>query len=233
MEHLTDYQLFLFDFDGLLVNTEEQHYEAYRRMLKKRGVEFGWSFAKYCKSAHYASEKFKEELLHEFPHLQNIPWEELYGEKQAEIHKALQSGEIQLMPGVEEFLTLLQKRNAKHAVVTHSPESLVSILKQQHHVLAKIPFWVTRQDYKLPKPNPECYELAISKYANPGDKVIGFEDTPRGMTALMHTEALPVIVTTVSYPEIDEFVAKGAEHFTSFKEVHKSLLRGTSLEGAH
>lgn len=232
MDHFSDYQLYLFDFDGLLVNTEEQHYEAYRRMLESRGVKFNWSFERYCGSAHYASEKFREELMEEFPHLKEIPWEELYGEKQAEIQKALQGGRIQLMPGVEEFLMLLQAQKVKHAVVTHSPDALVSILKGQHPVLAKIPFWITRHDYKLPKPNSECYELAISKYAEPGDRVIGFEDTPRGMTALMETRAEPVIVTRVPYPEIGAFVAKGANHFSSFKEVRNALLQGTNLEGA-
>ncbi|MFV0340697.1 MAG: HAD family hydrolase [Parachlamydiaceae bacterium] len=230
MNPLSRYQLFLFDFDGLLVNTEEQHYEAYRRMLKNRGVDFDWSFDRYCSLAHYGSEQFREALLGEHPSLREIPWETLYAEKQAEIQKALQGGKIQLMPGVEGFLTELQNRGIKHAVVTHSPDALVSILREQHPVLKKIPYWVTRHDYAEPKPHPECYQLAIQKYAKEGERVIGFEDTPRGMTALMQTAAEPVIVTKVAYPEIGNFTSKGAKHYFTFNEVHTALLQGTNLE---
>ena len=35
MDWIKKYQLFLFDFDGLLVNTEEMHFLAYKQMCEK------------------------------------------------------------------------------------------------------------------------------------------------------------------------------------------------------
>lgn len=219
MNWIKDYQLFLFDFDGLLVNSEELHYAAYKKMLEEQGIAFDWSFERYCKSAHYASELFREEILEQYPVLKNTPWDSLYGRKQALMQQAFQEGAVQLMPGVEELLTLLQEKGIKHAVVTHSPDKLVSIVRSQHTILDHIPFWVTRHDYTHPKPNPECYELAISRYASESDAIIGFEDTPRGLNALKSTRAKAILVTKIPYPEIPYFKSLGIPHFSTLKNI--------------
>ena len=219
MSLIQQWQLFLFDFDGLLVNTEELHFDAYKQMLAGQGISFNWSFEKYCQSAHYASEKFREEILEQYPQLKSIPWEKLYQEKQRMIQESLRNGSVHLMPGVEDLLTEPQEKNLKHAVVTHSPDKLVSIVRKQHPVLDRIPFWITRHDYQHPKPNPECYALAIERHAQPDEKVIGFEDTPRGLNALLGTRAQPVLITTIPYPEIPFFKEKGVPHFQTFKSI--------------
>lgn len=219
MDWINEYRLFLFDFDGLLVNTEELHYEAYKKMLAGHGIAFDWSFERYCQTAHYASEKFREEILKLYPSLKNIPWETLYQEKQRMIQEALRNGSVHLMPGVEAFLNKLQKHGKKHAVVTHSPDQLVSIVRKQHPVLDRIPLWVTRHDYTHPKPDPECYNLAIKRHAHADEAVIGFEDTPRGLNALLGTRAKAVLVTKIPYPEIPLFKEKGVPHFFTFEDI--------------
>lgn len=219
MNWIQDYQLFLFDFDGLLVNTEELHYSAYKKMLEEQGIAFDWSFEKYCKSAHYGSELFREEVLRQYPKLKQVPWEELYGRKQELMQLFFKSGRVQLMPGAEKLLLKLQGLHKKHAVVTHSPDQLVSLVRAQHPVLDKIPFWITRHDYTHPKPHPECYELAISRHAKKEDAVIGFEDTPRGLNALKPTRAKAVLITKIPYPEIPFFQNEGVPCFKSLMDI--------------
>jgi len=135
----------------------------------------------------------------------------------------LDKGDVQLMPGVAELLTELAKADIKRCVVTHSPDELVSKIRKQHAVLESIPFWITRHDYVHPKPSSECYLKAIDTFASENDKIVGFEDTPRGLTALMGTRAKPVIVCNVDYPEIDDFIKKGALHFASFNDISLAL----------
>lgn len=221
MDWIKNYDLFLFDFDGLLVNTEELHYLAYKEMMRARGVSFTWSFERYCSSAHYATSTFRNDLFNDFPELaiQDPTWTHLYQEKQAAIQQLLKQGAVQLMPGVHQLLENLQKAKIPHSVVTHSPDDLVSIVKKQHAILNQIPHWVTRHDYTNPKPDPECYKLAIERYGKPGGKVIGFEDTPRGLTALLGSNAEAVLITTVPYKELPEFRQKGVRHYPSFLEI--------------
>lgn len=218
MDWINKYDLFLFDFDGLLVNTEAIHYLAYKEMMRKRGVYFTWTFERYCSSAHYATSTFRNDLFKEFPELaiQDPSWTYLYQEKQEIMQELLKQGAVQLMPGVEKFLHALQKGGIPHCVVTHSPEELVSIIKSQHGILDQIPYWVTRRDYTNPKPDPECYKLAIQRYGKPKGRVIGFEDTPRGLSALLGSGAEAVLITKIPYVEISEFLEQGVRHYESF-----------------
>ncbi len=221
MDWIDRYQLFLFDLDGLLVNSEELHFMAYKNMLKNRGHNLTWNFSRYCRTAHYHSDKIASELYEIFPDLlsQEPSWDVLYGEKKQAMISLLESGAVQLMPGVFELLTILKERNIKRCVVTHSPSELVELIRKQHVILNSIPNWITRRDYVSPKPSPECYLKAIMVHADKNDNVIGFEDTPRGLRALMGTRALPVIVCEVPYPEIEEFTAQGAMHYSNFTEL--------------
>lgn len=221
MRWIEQFQLFLFDLDGLLVNSEELHFRAYKEMLKARGYELPWDFARYCRTAHYHSDKIASELYDLFPDLytQEPSWDILYLEKKKAMLALLEAGVVNLMPGVFELLTELQRSQIKRCVVTHSPNELVNIIKKMHPILHSIPNWITRRDYVSPKPSSECYLKAIETYADEDDQVIGFEDSPRGLKALMGTRALPVLICEVPYPEIPAFVSEGVLHCTNFQEL--------------
>lgn len=221
MRWIESFDLYLFDFDGLLVNTEVIHYEAYKKMCADRGFKLPWSFSRYIEAAHYRAEGLEEQIYAQFPELkkQEPNWEVLYLEKKAALVYLLTHGPIPLMSGVEELLRLLEKKNKKRCVVTHSDPELVQIIRSKNPILDKIPYWVTRHDYGEPKPSPECYLKAIDMYSEAGDKIIGFEDTPRGMNALLGAPAKPVLVSTIDYPELEEFVRQGVLHFHSFEEI--------------
>lgn len=217
MHWMHDYQLFLFDFDGLLVNSEELHFKAYQRMCEKYGFKLSWSLERYFQAAHYRAEGLKEEIYHALPGLyQKEPnWDILYAYKKQQVINLLNEGAIQLMPGVYELLTRLQEINIKRCVVTHSPSSLVEIVRRQHAILNTIPYWITREHYSHPKPHPEGYQLAIKKFANEKDKIIGFEDTPRGIEALLQTSAKPVLISPIVYNGIPSHV----ECFPTFSDM--------------
>lgn len=218
MDWIKKYDLFLFDFDGLLVNTEEMHYAAYHKMMENRGVILEWDFNRYCQAAHYGATTFRDSISEAYPELlaQVESWETLYKEKQALLLNMLENGSVKLMPGVSNLLTALEAAKKKRVVVTHSPKMFIETLKHQNPLLETIPNWITREHYSEPKPNPECYRLAITKFKDPNDIVVGFEDTPRGLTALLGTEATPHLICAVDYPEIPQFVKRGVKHFSSF-----------------
>lgn len=221
MHWIHQYQLFLFDFDGLLVNTEELHFMAYKKMCSLHGFRLEWDFDTYCQAAHYSSEALRDQIYAQFPDLKiQFPvWDVLYAEKKQAIVDLVEGGAVHLMPGVERLLTALEEANIKRCVVTHSPDELVNPIRKQHKILDSIPNWITRHDYTHAKPNPECYLKAIEKYAVNGDKVIGFEDTPRGIKALMATTAQPVMVSRVKYPEIPLFMKHGVFYYHSLDAI--------------
>lgn len=223
MQRIDGYKLFLFDFDGLLVDTEHIHYEAYQEMCKRRGYELPLDFLQYCAIAHYTSAGLEEVVYQNCPGLkaEEPHWDVLYKEKTAIYYDKLEKGAISLMPGVEEFLEKI--KGAPSCVVTHSARFLVQAIRKKNPLLNTIPFWITREDYERPKPYPDAYQTAIQRFGEKERAIIGFEDTPRGIAALQGTHAQPVLITSMDYPEIPSLKKKGVLHFLNFHDVNITL----------
>ncbi len=221
MEWIKQFQLFLFDFDGLLVNTEELHFKAYQKMCQDRGFTLDWSFRQYCLSAHYDTATLRRAIFDALPELeaQESDWNVLYPEKKRAYLDLLASAEVTLMPGVENLLKALSEARIPACVVTHSSRSQVRPLQERFDVLQTIDHWVTRKDYGRAKPDPSCYQTAMERLAKKGDRLIGFEDTPRGINALLGIDATPVLVTKVEYPEIPQFKNRGVNCYESLSKI--------------
>lgn len=224
MNWIRKYQLFLFDFDGLLVNTEDLHYQAYINMCAKRGVHLDWDFDRYSEAAHHSATGLRDQIYADFPLLraQEPDWSVLYDEKKKAFLNLLESGAAQLMPGAAHLIQELDRAKINRCVVTHSAKVIIDMLRKQHGVLNLIPQWITREDYSNPKPDPQCYQIAIDRYAKPGDRIIGFEDSPRGLNALMGTSATPVLICPESYPYVGQIKASNVRYYPSFTSIDDS-----------
>lgn len=222
MFDLSDYQLFLFDFDGLLVNSEKLHYLAYKSLADQRGYHFSIDFATYLRLALFRSDAIREFIYKSNPGLdaKGPPWQELYAQKKNIYKDILEEEPVSLMEGAEELLLHLEKRNVKRAIVTNSTKYEVERIRSQHPILKTIPYLITKEDYNLPKPSPECYLKAISDFANPTDRTVGFEDSPRGLSALLGTSAEGVFVSSIiSKEEMESLVEKKFHHVSSLKHL--------------
>jgi beta-phosphoglucomutase len=224
MNWILQYQLFLFDFDGLLVDTERLHYQAYINMCADRGFQLTWSFHRYSAAAHHKSTDLRDQIYLEFPDLQakEPNWQVLYEEKKRHFLNLIENGTVPLLPGAADLLLALQEAGIKRCVVTHSATSLIQKIRQQNPILDTIPHWITREDYTNPKPSPECYQIAIAKLAQPHDRIIGFEDSPRGLHALIGTQAKPILIC----PPDSSYLENTLQHhpqvryYPSFHAIH-------------
>lgn len=225
MMNLQDYQLYLFDFDGLLVDTEQLHYSAYMEMSRRHGCPLDWDFSRFCLEAHAQAMGFFDGLVKEYPDaLEKGPSkQELYEEKKRIYVELLQNSSLQLMDGAETFLTALEKHQIKKAVVTNSPKAQIELIKKALPVLQKIPVWITREQYKDPKPSPEGYLKAISQLAEPGDRIIGFEDTLKGLQALLAADVDSVLICPSDHKHVEEGKRLGARHFESLSSYLTSI----------
>jgi HAD superfamily hydrolase (TIGR01509 family) len=230
VDWVSAFDFFLFDFDGLLVDTERLHYTAYQKMLEAQGFELKWDFDFYCSLAHFDDQAVKKALFALFPALLKTPWEELYRLKKQLYGELLSSSKISLMPGVFELLEKLKKLKKKSCVVTNSArEQVVVILsKEEMGPLKTISFWITREDYAKAKPAPDGYLKALELYSKPEQRAVGFEDSLRGFKALEKTRALSVLICPAGHPQM-KMAARDILHFTSFFEVNNKLLPGKGL----
>ena len=221
MDWIFRFQLFLFDFDGLLVDTERLHYRAYKRMLQGRGWEIPWSFSSYLQIAHRGAHALKEEIYAAFPRLaeEEPDWHRLYQEKKQALFTLLEQEPVDLMPGAKALLTRLEVANIPRCIVTHSPRHLLELVSRHQPILHSIPCWITREDYSSPKPDPECYRLGVARFQAENQSVIGFEDSLRGLQALLGTSATPVLICPAETKETLPSLPKRVRVYASLQDL--------------
>lgn len=202
MKHLFDFDAYFFDFDGLLASTEKIHFHAYQRMLAKRGFTLPWDFTTYCANAHQATSYFASAMYQLFPELeqQEPDWMLLRQEKQQMYLDLLDKEPVDLMPGVAAFLSMLTRYNKPMYVVTNAPKEQVEKIRRHQPVLDCFKTWVTREYYHHPKPSPECYLKALEIHGDRHCQAIGFEDSIKGIEALLHSPITPVWIRPKDYP---------------------------------
>ncbi len=216
---VSHYDLILFDLDGLLVDSELLHFAAFREVMGSKGIALPWSFSEYSQRAHFTRTGLREAAYREFPQLAAIEpsWDQIVAERKAAYMKLLQRGELSLMPGVESLLDSITSRKILSCVVTNSPAEQVERLQRDLPALTQIPHWITREAYRDPKPAPDGYLEALGRYApHEGAKVIGFEDSARGLEALSHAHVPGVLICAPDLPQVEWALARGALYVPSF-----------------
>lgn len=250
---LTGAALVLFDFDGVLVDTEATHQAAYAAALAAQTPPhtLTWSFGEYCQNAHWGEERLEAALRAAAPDsMRSVEWAPFYATKRAAFVRLVDAEQRpRLMPGVQDVLRVLSDASIPTAVVTNSADDLIRSIRNIEQCgadLERIGTWFTRGKYKLAKPHPECYiestrELLALHIADESSvaplRVIAFEDSPRGLKAIIgarehfrqsaiagerRIELVPVFVTPIKYPEMEEFCGAAAGNYVqvdSFEEL--------------
>lgn len=213
-EVLNFYDVILFDFDGLLVDTEPLHFFAYKEMCLRNRVVLNWDFTRFCQEAHGSANGIWKAFQKEYPELlENSSQDLLYREKKEIYQKLLKTASLKFMPGVETLLQALATSNILSAVVTNSPRSQVEFIRKKLTLLHVIPLWVAREDYALAKPEPDGYLFAMERLGKK-KRVIGFEDTLKGIHALQAAGIEAVLVAPKCSEEVKDFVhLKRIDHF--------------------
>ena len=165
----------LFDFDGTLVNSEKFHFDMLNEFLQPYQGSVSWETylntfmgIPFSKNAPTLVERFDlpmspSELVEQ--HTKQI-------EEASEVHPLIP------MPGVEDTLSQLVK--VRKAIVTGSGRESVTKSVNKLGWSDQFEFWVTYDDVKKSKPDPESYLRAIQKLGVSKEDVVVFEDTENG-----------------------------------------------------
>jgi HAD superfamily hydrolase (TIGR01509 family) len=154
---------FLIDLDGTLLDTDFLHYQAWAKVLK-----LSPEYIEKVVTTHGINY-----ILEDYPDPSYL--------RRQKIKEMLQFEEIKPMKNVETFIHFIIENNIDHAVVTNTDRQVVEHFKQKVPILNKLKKWIVREDYEKPKPDPECYRLALG---DRDDIVFGFENSKEGLEAL-------------------------------------------------
>lgn len=147
----------IFDVDGVLVQSMEKHYEAYRRTLAPRGIEVEPHMV-------YANEgRRSREVLEAIArdHDVSLSEDELAALNKQKQETFMSLGPAPFYPGVPELIDKLHGHGLRVAMVTGTAKPNV-----RHHMgdfVDKFEVVVTADDVTHTKPHPEPYQAALGK----------------------------------------------------------------------
>jgi len=211
--------LILLDFDGTIMETAKFNCECYNLVLNEYNKEISYQdFLQTINDSHldiFFKEKLglKEEEINE---IRKKKYELMY----THINN---TDSIKFIPGMEDFIDFIDKNNISHCVVTNTALKPINLYRKHFPILNKLKNWITREDYNLPKPNPECYKLAIERYGKNeninknGKKTIGFEDSWVGYNALKGTVDEINIIYTKKRINYDKFLKEKVNLISQYK----------------
>lgn len=200
------YKAFLFDFDGVVVDTEDQ-YTKFWDGMNRRYVPQVRNFAQILKG-NTLVEVFRK----------YIPLE---SDRQT-IRREL--GEFQLsmsyasIPGVEAFVAALSAAGVKTAVVTSSDRAkMEAVYRQRPEIRGMFSRVFTSEDYRESKPSPDCYVSAARSFGLEPRECIVAEDSVNGLRAAKASGSLVVgLATTNPRSLVEEYSDVVIDDFSAF-----------------
>jgi HAD superfamily hydrolase (TIGR01509 family) len=168
----------IFDMDGVLIDAKEWHYTALNKALSL----FGYEISRYDHLITYDGLPTSEKL--KMLTLENGLPEKLHGFinelKQA---YTMDSVHTKLRPifAHEYALSRLKAEGYRLAVASNSIRNTVEVMMRKSGLLGYLEFFLSNQDVKKAKPDPEIYNTAIDKLGVSPLECLILEDNKNGI----------------------------------------------------
>lgn len=197
----------IFDMDGVLIEAKDWHYEALNQAL---GL-FGLEITRHEHLTTYDGLPTKDKLimlsrdkglspaLHDFINemKQQYTMDMVYKFCKPMFHH-------------EFALSHLKQEGYKLAVASNSIKNSISVMMDKARLADYLEFFISNQDVSKGKPDPEMYNLAISKLGLMPHECVIVEDNENGIRAAKASGAHVLEVTTVydvNYQNIKQFIS--------------------------
>jgi HAD superfamily hydrolase (TIGR01509 family) len=185
---------FVFDFDGLICDTETSSYETAREIYAEHGVELTiecWQDRIGTHGRHWLAD-----LEAAVGHLSNF--DALVERRRLAHHERLLAE--QALPGVADFTERAVRAGLVLAVASSSSVEWVTDHLERLGLLARFRAISTSENGVPAKPEPEVYRRALSAIEVEPQDAVAFEDSPNGIAAAkaagLHCIAVPNRMTS-------------------------------------
>ncbi len=169
----------VFDFDGLILDTETSVFEAWRLVYEEAGHTLS---LRWWQQAIGTDGSGFDPLTE----LQQLVDEPLDVEALHDRRRSIRDADLArrpVLPGIESCLERARAVGLELAIASSSPGDWVRPHIERLGLLSSFDVIATRDDVANAKPAPDLYLLATSKLGVEPGEAIAFEDSPVGVTA--------------------------------------------------
>lgn len=181
----------VFDFDGLIIDTETPSYYAFRQVYQEYGVELPVALYAKCVGTsmdHFNPYTYIAECVTEAIDL------EIFKSRFKAIYAELLKDAV-IRPGVLAYLEEAKRLNLKVGLASSSHIDWIEPYLIKHQLSGYFNSYSTADEVANVKPDPELYMLALQKLAVTASEAISFEDSLNGFRAAsaagLHTVIVP------------------------------------------
>ncbi|AXX91787.1 HAD family hydrolase [Malaciobacter molluscorum LMG 25693] len=184
----------IFDMDGVLIEAKDWHYEALNKALNL----FGMEISRYDHLVTYdglPTKKKLEMLTHE----RGLP-KGLHGfinDMKQQYTMEIVHSECKPRFYHEYALSCLKNEGYSMAVCSNSIRNTIEVMMQKSSLKEYLDFYISNQDVKNGKPDPEMYNKAILKMGLKPNECVIIEDNENGIKAARASGANVIIVDSV------------------------------------
>ena len=182
----------IFDFDGIIVDSERLHWAAFNKVLEPLDRKISWE--EYIKT--FIGFDDRDTFRHAFPNFGKIELSGLIEKKAAAFQDLLESDGAAALPGSVELIKHLSGRIPIAICSGALRADILPVLKSLG-IENSFDTIVTADDTHISKPDPAPYKLAAEKLGVTSGLAI--EDTQAGIASAKGA-GLKVLAVTNSYP---------------------------------
>lgn len=187
----------LWDLDGVIVNSGEYHFEAYRRLMAEHGRDL-------------PRERFFEELFgrRNYDILQSLlagitrEEAERLAERKERLFRELVAGNISALPGARELLRRAHRAGLHQAIVSSTPAANIDLILRTLRVEDCFQAIVGEEDAREGKPHPQGFLVAARRLRVRPAACAVIEDAPAGVEAARAAGMRCIAVTTTRPPQM-------------------------------
>lgn len=195
----------IFDFDGVIVDTEPIHYKAFQKLLEPMGLGYSWQDYVDIYMGFDDRDAFIEAFSAKGKTISSSVLNNLISKKADFFQKTIQEG-ITAYPGATNLIKNLHHKHVPLAISSGALRSDIMPILKQLGISDCFEIIITADDVTKSKPDPECYRIAFERLRNSNqlsaisqNSTIAIEDTPAGIEAAINA-GLKVVAITNSYP---------------------------------
>ncbi len=184
-------KLIIFDFDGLLVNSEYVIFDALKELFKRYKKNLSWDYFKLyigIPVADALKNYHKDFML-------SISYRQFVKERNSIVQQYFRT-KLRLMPGVKKLLNMLAKQPVSLAIATSGKRVYISDSLKKFKIERFFKTVVCVEDVKRGKPNPDLIIETLRKTRVSPEESIIIEDSLKGIEAAQRAKIRSIAVPT-------------------------------------
>lgn len=211
----------IFDFDGVIVNTERHHEVCWQQVASE--LKQSMTHEQYVSGFGVKNDRFIAEILGWTQDREKIA--EISQRKESIFQEHAMRNSIELVKGVDSLLAKLHEHGVSCVIASSSILKNIQIIFSHLAVGKFFSSIVSGEDVKQGKPNPECFLCAASRLHLPPERCVVFEDALLGVEGAKRAGSKVVAITT-TFPrsEFEKQLLPADKIIERFSEVSVSEL---------